>query len=177
MTKEETAKILLAITGVFSNFRPNEMTLPTWFRLLGAIQMQDVINSLDSYIATGAEFAPTPGQLIQLMQRKSLPQAEKITADEAWLMVENVAAASCKPQSMAFLQRECPRAMASASQIGWNRIRYSDLEKEMSFVRRDFIQAYERTIERDALERQALTAPEQVVSIVNGLANQKGISQ
>ena len=175
MTKEETSKILLAITGIFSNFRANEMTLPTWFRLLGAIQMQDVIHALDSYIATGAEFAPTPGQLIQLMQRKSLPEAEKITADEAWQMVENVAGGSCKPQSMAFLQKECPRAMAAASQVGWHRIRYADLEKEIAFVRLDFIQAYERTTERDALDRQALTAPEQVLNLVNSLAGQKAI--
>lgn len=175
MTKEETSKILLAITGVFSSFRPNEMTLPTWFRLLGAIQMQDVINALDSYIATGAEFAPTPGQLIQLMQRKSLPHSEKITPDEAWHMVERVAAGSCNPQSMAFLQKECPRGMAAASQIGWNRIRYADLEKEIAFVRRDFIAAYQRTTERDALERQALTAPEQVKALVNTLAEIKAI--
>lgn len=175
MTKEETSKILLALTGVFSNFRPNEMTLPTWHRLLGAIQMQDVINALDSYIATGAEFAPTPGQLIQLMQRKSLPEAEKITADEAWSMVEGVASGSCKPQSMAFLQKECPRAMAAASQIGWNRIRYADLEKEIAFVRRDFIQAFERTTERDALDRETLGAPEQVLSLVNTLAKMKSI--
>lgn len=175
MTIQETSKILLAITGIFSNFRANEMTLGTWFRLLGAIEMQDVINALDSYIATGAEFAPTPGQLIQLMQRKSLPHAEKITPDEAWEMVEITAAGSCKPQSMAFLQKECPRAMAAASQIGWNRIRYADLEKEIAFVRRDFIQAYQRTTERDALNRQALAAPEQVLALVNTLAGQKVI--
>lgn len=169
MTENDTAKILMAITGVFSSFRPNEMTHPTWHRLLGGLSMSDVISALDSYVASGAEFAPTPGQLLKILERRALPEAEKVTPDEAWAMAISAASVG----TLKGLNHE--RTLNAIQQIGFERLRYADLETALPFVRRDFITAYERSAERDEQQHEALPAAENIRQIINGLANRKMI--
>lgn len=167
MTENETAKILMAITGLFGNFKPNEMTHPTWHRLLGALPFRDVISALDTYIATGAEFAPTPGQLLKILERRALPQGDLVTPDEAWAM----AVSAAQVGSLDGLKHE--RTLAAIEQVSFHRIRYADIETELPFVRRDFIAAYERSAERDETQREALPAASKITAIVNNLAERK----
>lgn len=173
MKNEETSKILLAIATVFSNFRTNEITLPTWHRLLKEFEYKNIIEALDSYIATGKEFAPTPGQLIQILKNKTTKGEALITPDEAWEIVVGVAASGCSENSMKQAKERCPKAIKAAGQIGWYRIRYADLERELAFVRRDFIDAYERGLERDDFMDNALPLDNRINTLVSDLANKK----
>lgn len=167
MTSEETAKILLTLTGIFTNFRPNALTAPMWLRLLRDVPFPQVLSALDTYIGSGKEFAPTPGQLIEIMRERAKPSADRVTADEAWAM----AVSAAQVGSLAGLTHQ--RTLSAIEQVGFKRIRYADEMAELPFVRRDFISAYETSAERDSDARAALPLAGEVKMMVSTLANQK----
>lgn len=161
MTEQETGKILMAISGMFSNFKANEFTGPTWQRLMKDIPFSSVISALDSYIASGKEFAPTPGQLLEILRERALPEGDRVTADEAWAMAVSAAQiGSLKGINHA-------RTLAAIEQVSFERIRYADLETGLPFVRRDFIAAYERAHERDEAKREVLPLEDRVRALVD----------
>lgn len=167
MTAEETAKILLTLTGIFTNFRPNALTAPMWVRLLQDVPFPQVLSALDTYIGSGKEFAPTPGQLIEIMRERAKPLADKVTADEAWAM----AVTAAQLGSLAGLNHQ--KTLNAIEQVGFKRIRYADEMSELPFVRRDFINAYEASSERDSKARAVLPLQGEVKLMVSTLANQK----
>lgn len=89
MTRNETRTLIASIASMFPNFKLADdlsLMIDTWHMVLedeDYLQIQRAFKSFCKTSTTG--FAPTPGQLIALIQDRTEPYAS--TADEAWTKV------------------------------------------------------------------------------------------
>lgn len=84
MTRDETGIILKSIQVAYPNWHIKEKALAVqmWTSLLADYPYQAISAALKSYILQGHEFAPNPGQLVQL-----LPSKDDLSGLDAWQMV------------------------------------------------------------------------------------------
>lgn len=88
MNKEETKKIIGGIMASFPNWKPANVPLvvETWASMLGEFEYEQVAVALKSYIFSDTSgFAPSIGQLVDMMQKINSPQYPEEL--EAWSMV------------------------------------------------------------------------------------------
>ena len=88
MTKEETKKILRIMYNCFQNFRPSNIaeTTEVWEMMLSDYTYQQISVALKSYILSDTSgFAPTIGQLVDMVHSVSKPQ--ELNEMEAWSLV------------------------------------------------------------------------------------------
>ncbi len=88
MTREETKKILRIIYNCFPNFRPDNIveTTEVWELMLADYTYPQISVALKSYILSNTSgFAPTIGQLVELVHSVSKPQ--ELNEMEAWSLV------------------------------------------------------------------------------------------
>lgn len=88
LTKEETKKILRIMYNCFQNFRPKniEETTEVWGMMLSDYTYQQISVALKSYILSDTSgFAPTIGQLVEMVHSVSKPQ--ELNEMEAWALV------------------------------------------------------------------------------------------
>ncbi len=88
LTKEETKKILRIMYNCFQNFRPKniEETTEVWGMMLSDYTYQQISVALKSYILSDTSgFAPTIGQLVDMVHSVSKPQ--ELNEMEAWSLV------------------------------------------------------------------------------------------
>ena len=84
MTREETKTIVRATMICYANWHPEDVSLlvDLWAAMLKDYPYQAISAALQSYIMQGNAFAPTPGQLVQL-----LPSKDDLSGLDAWQMV------------------------------------------------------------------------------------------
>ena len=85
MTKEETKKILRIMYNCFQNFRPSNIaeTTEVWEMMLSDYTYQQISVALKSYILSDTSgFAPTIGQLVDMVHSVSKPQ--ELNEMESW---------------------------------------------------------------------------------------------
>lgn len=88
LTKEETKKILYIMCNCFQNFRPSNIaeTTEVWEMMLSDYTYQQISVALKSYILSDTSgFAPTIGQLVDMVHSVSKPQ--ELNEMEAWALV------------------------------------------------------------------------------------------
>ena len=88
LTKEETKKILRIMCNCFQNFRPSNIaeTTEVWEMMLADYTYQQISVALKSYILSDTSgFAPTIGQLVDMVHSVSKPQ--ELNEMEAWSLV------------------------------------------------------------------------------------------
>ena len=88
MNKTEAMKLLAVIKVSFPNFRPDdiEMAADVWADVLSDFSYQQLGMALKSYIRTNTSgFAPSPGQLIELIS--AVKHSNDETETEAWMRV------------------------------------------------------------------------------------------
>lgn len=92
MTRDETVKLLFLINTAypssFSGLTTDKMsqTADVWHMILDDVDFMQIQLAFRSYCKTDTSgFAPTPGQLIALIQERKAPYVS--TADEAWSKV------------------------------------------------------------------------------------------
>lgn len=88
LTKEETKKILRIMCNCFQNFRPSNIaeTTEVWGMILSDYTYQQISVALKSYILSDTSgFAPTIGQLVDMVHSVSKPQ--ELNEMEAWALV------------------------------------------------------------------------------------------
>lgn len=88
MTKEETKKILYIMYNCFQNFRPKNIveTTEVWEMMLADYTYQQISVALKSYVLSDTSgFAPTIGQLVDMVHSVSKPQ--ELNEMEAWALV------------------------------------------------------------------------------------------
>lgn len=89
MTRNETRTLIASIASMFPNFKLSEdlsLMIDTWQMVLEDVdylQIQQAFKSFCKSSTTG--YAPTPGQLIALIQERTEPYVS--TAEEAWSKV------------------------------------------------------------------------------------------
>lgn len=88
MNKMEAMKLLAVIKVSFPNFRPDDidMAADVWADVLSDFSYQQLGMALKTYIRTNTSgFAPSPGQLIELLS--SVKHSKDETETEAWMRV------------------------------------------------------------------------------------------
>lgn len=88
MKREETVQIIRIICDCFVNFKPNNLseTVDVWNMMLWEYTYQQISVALKSYILSDTSgFAPTIGQLVDMVHSVSKPQ--ELNEMEAWSLV------------------------------------------------------------------------------------------
>lgn len=89
MTREETQELLLAISSLYPNFKPEDKTLTinSWHWALADYPVQAIKGALQIYLKTNnTGFAPSVSQLIGAMH--SVSDNDRLTEGEAWDLVK-----------------------------------------------------------------------------------------
>lgn len=87
MTRDEAKKIVMVIASTYPNWHPLDMsfTVDAWVSMLESFTYQDISAALKAFIVFDTSgFAPTPGQLIGLLDRVSNQELNEM---EAWTLV------------------------------------------------------------------------------------------
>jgi len=89
MTRDETKQILMRIQSTFPNWKPQSdlrFVVETWHEYLCDYGYEQIRAALKAFTMTDSSgFAPTVGQLIEIMDR--LGNSEELSEMEAWSLV------------------------------------------------------------------------------------------
>lgn len=143
MTKEEIHKILTKISSLYQNFQISPTTAELWLEIFGAFQYCDVSAAALEYFQSPAAYPPTPGQLMAKLREKAKTLVP--TADDSWELVIKLAR-HVSALDMALVPPSIQRAMRG---IGWDRVAYADVQKELPWIRKEFLANYEQEIENE----------------------------
>lgn len=148
MTKSDVLKLLSIVVGAFPNWKPNDMTAPIWFGIFQDIEYDLAEKALISFLNEDHEFAPNPGQIKARVNRWL--GVSQTLFEEVWLKV-------LEDASSGEISREIlnnPAACKAIRFVGWHRLRHCDVNKELPFVKKDFLTALKTFTERKETERQ-----------------------
>lgn len=85
MTRDEVIQIVMVLTYTFDNFHPDDLTalVDTWTAILADEDAKAIEQAVIIYCKSNHEFAPKPGQLIEMAR----PKPEVMSEMEAWSLV------------------------------------------------------------------------------------------
>ena len=81
MTRDEAKKIVMVIASTYPNWHPLDMsfTVDAWASMLESYTYQEIGAALKAFIVSDTSgFAPTPGQVIGLLDRVTNRQEQKL---------------------------------------------------------------------------------------------------
>jgi hypothetical protein len=160
MTKDETKKLLMGIQAVFPTFDVSALLLGVWASVLEYWPYETARAAVMAYLGEPVQFPPRPGDINErcIKLTKALdgrPPAAAAFADVC----------KCASQSMGETQvqetfADNPSALAAIRQVGYQRIRYANLETELTWLKKDFERHYNDHSEHEVKqERLALLPP------------------
>lgn len=88
MTRDEAKKIVMVIASTYPNWHPLDMsfTVDAWASMLESYTYQEIGAALKAFIISDTSgFAPTPGQVIGLLDR--VTNRQELNEMEAWMLV------------------------------------------------------------------------------------------
>lgn len=142
MTRDETKKILMAIKAVYPLLVVDQTVIDVWQALLGNHAYAVIQDATMGYLREPHDFAPTPGKILARISDKV--RAVGIDPDDAW----NQAVAVCSPHKRKERSLLSPAVVQAAERVGWDRIAYANVDKELPFVRKTFLESYKTFIDR-----------------------------
>lgn len=85
MTRDEVKQIVMVLTYTFPSFKPDNLSrlVDAWSAILGDEDAKAIEQAVVIYCKSNNQFAPTPGQLIDMVK----PQPEYMNEMEAWSLV------------------------------------------------------------------------------------------
>lgn len=144
MTKEETLVIIKVMMDAYSNYHPEDMerTAKTWAIVLRDFRASDIQRALTLWMQNDRSgFAPSPGQLIGMLDNTS-------SAEEEWLKVRKAICNSGyhSEEEFAKLSLASQRAVGSAEMLyQWSQ---TDLDIIDTSVAKQFKDGYKAVAER-----------------------------
>lgn len=90
MTRNETKEVVMAIYNLFPNWKPSDLsfTVDTWNVFLAEYDKKEVQVALATYVKSNTSgFAPSVGQLIQLLPSVIKKEESLLNEAEAWSLV------------------------------------------------------------------------------------------
>lgn len=140
-----TLSEMTTVLGVAAEFFPTVSVTPQMAKAwLILFQNRDAMEFGSAMMAVCAEpgrkFFPTPGELTARL----LGVASQSSAEEAWELCLRLASKSLDwDDAEKELQARSRAAAHAAFSVGWDRVRYSDIERELPFIRKNFLSAFE----------------------------------
>lgn len=169
MTREDTQKLLLAISSVYPNFKPENATLTvdTWHWALEEYPAEAIKGALQIYIKTNnTGFAPSVSQLIGCIHTPK--QVEQLSEGEAWYLVKQAIRDSGYHAKERFdeLPPLVQRAVGGASMLHqWG---MTDSDEVNSVIMSNFQRTYRALLEKQAFSEKV---PPALSDLVKGLAD------
>lgn len=143
MTKEETTKILVLISGVYQNFQISPATCDVWHEIFKDFQYSDIAEACFVYFKGENNFPPVPGNLLAALRSKA--KGLILDADTAWQCVLG----RCSNVRALDLSTVPPSVQRAMRGIGWERVAYADIQKELPWIQREFVANFEQEIENE----------------------------
>lgn len=175
MTRDEAKKIVMAISGLYSNFKPADLklTVDTWAVVLSDYGYKQIESALIAYSATDRSgFAPAPGQLIGLLDMKN--QEKDLNEMEAWALVSNALRNGYYGAEKEFdkLPESVQKAVGSPDNLrNWSQTDSGSVE---NVIQSNFMRSYRAVLKR---EQDIRKMPEKVKGVLIGTAERVGIER
>lgn len=175
MTRDETKKLLMRISSVYPNWKPQAdltFVIETWCEYLAEYSYEQVLVALKAYISTDTSgFAPSIGQLVDKIH--GLKQPCELNEMEAWSLVSNALRNSTYNAETEFAQLPAlvQKAVGSPSNLrNWAQTNVESIE---NVVQSNFIRTYRSVITREMENRKL---PESVRIAMNQMLRIEGKS-
>ena len=146
ISKQEIHEILLAAWRNWPTCPVDGPTVALWYGIFKDEDKGIFQQALRVWItADERKYPPDCGSICKVIRSLRKTDDDLMTADEAWRRAMEI---SCiRPK---VIPADCPdRLRMCISVVGLDRIAYSDSVKELPFVRRDFLAAWDRFKARD----------------------------
>ena len=150
MNQQETAKILVSMAMAYPNYKPEnkEATIVFWQSIFAGYEYAEVSRALHDYIVSNTSgFAPSPGQLMALMNRSDV--YEYPSDMDAWIMVRRALDDGYyhAAERFAELPEVVQQAVGSPENLrNWSQ---TDLDSVETVVQSNFLRSYRTTVQRD----------------------------
>lgn len=165
MTRDETKQLLMRISSVYPNWKPQaelKYVVETWWEYLSEYTYNEMKMALKAYISTDTNgFAPAPGQLIGLLDR--LGSMQEPNEMEAWSLVSNALRRSTYYAESEFekLPEIVQRAVGSPSMLrNWAQ---TDMQSIENVVQSNFMRTYRQEVSKNREKRKI---PQDVLEIL-----------
>lgn len=137
MTKNEMAIILCKAFLLYPQNALSEEIILAWYSLFSKVRYESFSKAMDASLKKpGRAFAPTPGEVQQELNLLTSPT--RLIAEDAWERVVMFAARGAQGEPNFDEQtKSCLRRVG-----GIDRIRRSDVSKELPYIRRDFLRCF-----------------------------------
>lgn len=167
MTRDETKQILLRISSLYANWKPQadlRFVVESWWECLSEYSYEQVRMAVRMYGQSDLSgFAPTPGQLIAMIQKTSGPAA--MSEIEAWSLVSKAIrnGAYGAEEEFAKLPQPIQKVLGSPSQLKTWAV---DEEYNESVVSSQFMRSYRIIVERN---EEIARMPEKVRLLIESI--------
>ena len=166
-------KIILILKSNYQAFKPDAILIRTWTEILKNYPAEEVYRACMRYMASPCPFAPKVGEI-----REIILAARKLaepTSHEVFARIVKLAQGGAK---LAQVERELGdnyKAKTALTIVGYDSIRMGDLETQLPYHRKAFIDAYD-AIEARQGKNQGFCLrelPSKVQGLIAGVNNGK----
>lgn len=169
MTRDEAKKIVMVIASTYPNWHPLDMsfTVDVWASMLESYTYQEIGAALKAFIVSDTSgFAPTPGQVIGLLDR--VTNRQELNEMEAWLLVSKALRNGYYGAEQEFekLPLLVQKAVGAPSQIrNWSQ---TDSESVENVIQSNFMRTYRQEL---AKSREMRKIPQETRSALEQSKN------
>lgn len=172
MTRNETKEVVMAIYNLFPNWKPSDLsfTVDTWNVFLAEYDKKEVQVALATYVKSNTSgFAPSVGQLIQLLPSLIKKEESLLNEAEAWCLVRKAIRKSNYYAEEEFqkLPSEIQKAVGSPANL---RIIACNEDYNEEVESSNFKRAYRTVLAR---EKEIQRMPKQVQDLIGTVVKEK----
>lgn len=175
MTREETKKIIMVISGLYPNFKPADLklTVDTWAVVLADYEYKNIESALLAHSSVDRSgFAPSVGQLIGMLDMRN--QENDLNEMEAWSMVSKALRNGTygAEREFAKLPEMVQKAVGDPSNLrNWAQ---TDSDSVENVIQSNFMRSYRAVLKR---EQDLRKMPVHVREFLVGAAERTGIEE
>lgn len=164
MKYEEMVQALTRVACLFPNITLTKEFVTAWYENFRSEDITEFYGALKvAANEPGREFFPTPGVVRKYLETK------ESCAEEEWMELQSLAQRGVKMFELNSMYGEDSLVMKAVRSVGWDRIRLSDYEKELPFVRKNFISAYNSMHESDSHNDRVQIGREEARNVLGSL--------
>lgn len=180
MKKEELVELLKFLNSYYQqrfefpkkDKSDSKMMIETWYMFLKDYKYEEAM-IITRKLVTEKEWPPNPGEIMKEIEKLKAPATEKITAEEAWLMVNNAIEKHSYFYQPEKVREVLPdRVLRAAETVGLDLIAN---EGQDSYIMNAFIKAYKGLSEREEKTLRLPTSHREAIQELTQKYTQKAI--
>lgn len=172
MTRNETKEVVMAIYNLFPNWKPSDLsfTVDTWNVFLSEYDKKEVQVALATYVKSNTSgFAPSVGQIIQLLPSVIKKEESLLNEAEAWSLVRKAIRKSSyyAEEEYQKLPEAIKKAIGSPSNL---RVLACNEDYNEEVESSNFKRAYRTVLAR---EKEIQRMPKQIQDLIGTVVKEK----